>query len=243
MRETLLEHWPEYACEAIALGAFMVSAGGFSILLASYPRVFMGLAMGLTAIGLVKSPFGKRSGAHMNPAVTLTFFRLGKIDGRDAAGYVIAQFIGGAAGLALLAFATRDALKNVDYAATVPGPRGALIAFLAEACISFLLMTVVLHVSNSPRLARYTPLFAGACVATFITVEAPLSGMSMNPARTFASAFVGGMYGPLWIYFLAPPIGMLAAAMLYRGRVYCAKLDHFSNARCIFRCAFEDLGR
>jgi aquaporin Z len=237
------DHLPEYCCEAAALGLFMMSAGGFAILLAPYPRVLMGLAMGLTAVTLIKSPLGKRSGAHMNPAVTLTFYRLGKVAGRDTIGYVAAQFIGGAAGLFVLALLVRRRLESVRFVATTPGPRGAAIAFAAELAISFLLMSVVLHVSNSPRFARFTPYVAGLCVATFITFEAPLSGMSMNPARTFASAFVGGVWQSIVVYFVAPPLGMLATAMLYRGRVYCAKLDHFSNARCIFRCAFGELGR
>src|ERR1051325_2613337 len=116
------DHLPEYCCEAAALGLFMMSAGGFAILLAPYPRVFMGLAMGLTAIALIKSPLGKRSGAHMNPAVTLTFYRLGKIEPRDAFGYIAAQFLGGVAGLALLALFARRALASVSYVATMPGP-------------------------------------------------------------------------------------------------------------------------
>src|SRR5438132_10796480 len=108
MLRALKEHWPEYVCEAAELGLFMISAGLFSILL-FHPgspavtfipdpfmrRMFVGIAMGGTAIALVFSPLGKRSGAHFNPAVTLTFWRLGKIKNWDAFFYVIAQFIGG----------------------------------------------------------------------------------------------------------------------------------------------------
>jgi aquaporin Z len=94
-------------------------------------------------------------------------------------------------------------------------------------------------VSNTPRLARYTGLFCGALVATYISVEAPLSGMSMNPARTFGPAFVAQMWDGLWVYFTAPPLGMLMAAQVYlrlRGpaTVGCAKLDHQNEKRCIF---------
>jgi len=247
-------HLPEYLSEALALGLFMISAGGFGIVL-FHPRsplfietpflarVVMGIAMGVTAILIFKSPFGKRSGAHMNPAVTLTFHRLGKIDSRDAIAYVVAQFLGGAIGLWLLSLLEPKALADpaVFYVVTVPGPLGASAAFVAEASISFLLMTIVLNVSNSPRVARFTPLIAGLCVATFITFEAPLSGMSMNPARSLASALVGNSWTAIWIYFVAPPLGMLGAGALYRGRVYCAKFDHFGSARCIFRCAFGDM--
>src|SRR5439155_1532511 len=82
------------------------------------------------------------------------------------------------------------------------------IAFIAELIIAFILMTVVLNVSNTPHLARFTGIFAGCLVATYITLEAPFSGMSMNPARTFSSAFVGHLWTGLWIYFIAPVLAM-----------------------------------
>jgi len=115
------------------------------------------------------------------------------------------------------------------------------VAFLAEVAITFVLMLTVLFVSNAPRLASYTGLFVGGLVFLYISFEAPLSGMSMNPARTFASALGAGQWTALWIYFTAPPLGMLAAAEAYvrlRGaqRVLCAKLDHQTTRRCIFRC-------
>ena len=192
--------------EAVGLGLFMVSAGVVATLL-WYPgspvaeavpdgvlrRAVMGLAMGLTAIGIIYSPWGKRSGAHMNPAVTLTFWRLGKIATWDALFYVAAQFLGGALGvlvvLALLGAIFAD--PPVSYAATVPGPAGAAVALLAEAAISFGLMMVILVATNAPRLMRLTGVLAGCLVALYITLEAPISGMSMNPARTLASALPG----------------------------------------------------
>jgi aquaporin Z len=99
-------------------------------------------------------------------------------------------------------------------------------------------MLVVLTVNNS-RFGRLTGLVVGLMVATYITVEAPLSGMSMNPARSFASAAVSGIWTHLWVYFVAPPLGMLLAAQVFlwvRGRlaVRCAKMDHDNRVRCIF---------
>jgi aquaporin Z len=203
--------------------------------------------MGLTAASLIYSPAGRRSGAHFNPAVTLTFLRLDKIRPRDAAGYVAAQFAGGTLGIAgaALALAPWIASPSVNYVATRPGPRGEATAFLAEAGISFLLMTVVLHVSNSARFTRFTGVAAACLVAMFITVEAPLSGMSMNPARTFGPDVVGHMTCGLWLYLIAPPLGMLAAAEVYlrvRGlrAIHCAKLHH-GPGRCIFNCGFDRL--
>ena len=259
MIDTVKQHWPEYLMEATELGLFMISACAFTVLL-FHPaspltslvpdgilrRLLMGAAMGSTAIAIIFSPIGKRSGAHFNPSVTLTYFRLGKVTAWDTAFYIVAQFVGGIAGVAIatLLLGRAVAAPSVNYAATLPGPRGALIAFLAEVAISFVLMSVVLRVSNTKKLARWTGLFAGALVATYITLEAPISGMSMNPARTFGSAFGAQVWMSLWIYFIAPPLGMLAAAEIFtRGKTRrttaCAKFHHHNNQRCIFRCNFE----
>jgi aquaporin Z len=247
-------HWPEYAIEAALLGGFMVSACLFSVLLffPGWPparlvpdplarRALMGLAMGSTAIALNYSAWGKRSGAHYNPAVTLTFTRLGKVAPWDAAAYVAAQFVGGILGVMIASLAVHAMLADsqVHFAVTRPGSSGVLAAFVAEMVMSFVLMTVVLVATNYPGLARYTGLFAGILVATFITIEAPLSGMSMNPARTVGSAVWAGDWTALWLYFSAPPLGMLAAAELYLRRrgpqgVFCAKLHHQNRQRCIF---------
>src|SRR5881396_2123565 len=195
MLNALKKHWPEYLMESAGLGIFMVSASVFTMLLyhpmspalqvlpEEFPRrVLMGLAMGLTAIGIIYSPWGKQSGAHLNPAVTLTFFRLGKVAPWDAAFYVIAQFAGGVAGVALVAATAGHLLAHpsVNYVATLPGAGGTGAAFLGEVAISFVLMCVVLIVSNTRGFARFTGVPAGACVAVFITFEAPISGMSMN---------------------------------------------------------------
>jgi len=260
----LRAHWPEYAIEGAALGAFMVSALVFTVLLewpgsalhaalpdAALRRALVGVAMGATAIGLVYSPWGQRSGAHMNPALTLTFLRLGKIEPAVALFYVLAQVAGGALGVALAAAALDSMLPgavshpSVRFAVTVPGPAGIAAAFAAEAAIAFGLVAVVLEVSNRPRIARATGLCCGALVAAYITFEAPLSGMSMNPARTLASAFSAGVYDAIWLYFAAPLLGMLAAAELHlrrrrAPRVRCAKLDHSPRRPCPFRCGWHD---
>jgi aquaporin Z len=254
MTDALKRHWPEYFIEGACLGLFMISAFTFGTIL-EHPaspvqqaipnplvrRFLMGLAMGLTAIGIIYSPWGKQSGAHINPSTTLTFFRLGKVARWDAVFYVASQFIGGLIGAALasLALAAWVAHPAVNYVVTVPGAGGTIAAFLAEVAITFILMSVILHVSNNSRLHRLTGLCAGALVAIYITAEAPISGMSMNPARTFASAVPGNHWTALWVYFTAPLIGMLSAAEVYvrsRGRrsVACAKLHHDNPKRCIF---------
>jgi aquaporin Z len=256
MLDSLGRHWPEYLMEAAGLGIFMISACVFGALL-EYPaspvrqaivdpllrRIPMGIAMGLTAISIIYSPWGKQSGAHINPSVTFTFFRLGKVKAWDALFYVCAQFIGGIVGV-LIATAILGrflADPSVNYVVTIPGPYGVRVAFLAELVISFLMMSVILVVSNTPSLHRFTGLFAGILVATYITFEAPLSGMSMNPARTFGSSLSGQVWTALWVYFTGPILGMLLASEVYlkwKGAksVSCAKLHHQNTKRCIF-CA------
>jgi aquaporin Z len=206
-------------------------------------RGVMGLAMGLTAVGIIYSPWGQRSGAHMNPAVTLTFFRLGKVERPDLLGYVAAQFIGGIAGIAVCALLLGRLVSHpsINYVVTTPGAGGEPEAFLAETAMAFGMMLMILAVSNAPSVARFTGVFAGLLVCLYITVEAPVSGMSINPARTFGSAVLAGHFAGLWIYFTAPPLGMLLAAELYARRVgihrvMCAKLHHPDCGSCIFGC-------
>src|SRR5258706_12055339 len=144
--------------EAAALGIFMVSACVFGILL-GHPssavyrmlpdpmlrQVLGGIEMGLTAVGIISSPWGQRSGAHMNPSLTLTFLSLGKIAASDAFFYIVAQFAGGAAGVVLSRWIIGSALgdPSVNYVVTLPGPQGPWVAFGAEFAISFLLVTIV----------------------------------------------------------------------------------------------------
>lgn len=245
-------HWQEYLIEAWGLGMFMVSACFFGVLFfhpaspmtkinAQTHNVLMGLAMGLTAIAIILSSWGKRSGAHINPAVTLTFFRLGKVKFADAAFYVVFQFIGGASGV-LLSWAVLGSLLEdsaVNFVITIPGNDGFGMAFIAEFIISFLLMTMVLITTNAEKLMRFTPFLAGILITLFITFENPFSGMSMNPARTFGSAIVANVWTDWWLYFVSPPLAMLLAAEVYvrfEGikKVKCAKYHHRNKQRCIF---------
>jgi aquaporin Z len=258
----LRRHYPEYLMEAGGLGFLMIAASVVTAIL-QHPdspihqaitnpllrRFVIGVAIGLTVIAIIYSPWGKQSGAHINPVVTFTFFRLGKVKRIDAICYIVAQFVGGLLGLLLAARILGDAIvnPNVNYVVTAPGMSGIGIAFLAELIISFGMMMMVLVVSNTSKLSRFTGLFAGILIATYITLEAPLSGMSMNPARTLASAILAHHWTAIWVYFTAPLLGMLSASEVYvrlRGRsaVRCAKLHHRNNRRCIFRCGYREQG-
>ena len=253
--ESFRHHWPEYLMEAGESGLYLFSACAVATLLwhPASPiqpylpsdvvrRIWMGLAMGASIIAIVLSPWGKQSGAHINPALTFTFYRLGKVSSWDAVFYCAAQFLGAPAGVALASLVLQGAPADraVRYAATMPGIYGNAIAFVAELTISFILMSAILFSSNHEVLAHYTHYFVAVLVATYIVFESPLSGMSTNPARTFGPALYAGYWHNLWIYFLAPPIGMLGAAKLFllarkRKAPYCAKLHHNNSKRCIFR--------
>lgn len=261
MLDALARHWPEYLIEGALLGIFMVAAC-VAVVLLQHPRspvavamgcphrrrVVIGALMGLTAIALIYSPWGQRSGAHMNPGTTLTFLMLGKIQPWDAAFYIAAQFLGGFLGvwLAGVTLGHLVAHDTVNYAATLPGPRGLRAAWLAEFAIAFGLMSMVLWSTNHAGTAPFTGVFAGILVAAYIAIEAPLSGMSMNPARTLGSAIPARAFRGLWIYFTAPPLAMLCAAALYLAIagpecVYCAKMNHSGHAKCIFNCRIEQM--
>lgn len=201
--------------------------------------------MGATAILIIRSPMGKRSGAHFNPAITLTYFRLGKIDKWDAGLYVVFQFIGAICGVGLSALCLRSSLAvpTVDYAVTVPGYGGTAGAFCAEYFMAALLMLVVLWFSNRPPLARYTSYLVGVLITFYVFVFAPISGFSINPARTTGSAVFANVWTAAWLYFVAPVLGMMTSAEIYL-RVYgienvlCAKLHPDPGYPCPFLCHF-----
>ena len=243
--------WQEYLIEAWALGSFMISIGLFSVLLeasasplhrwiqdADLRRVIFAVALGGTAIALIYSPWGQRSGAHMNPAVTLSFLRLGKITSRHAAGYIAAQTLGAIFGVYLVwgACGSLFSAPPVSYDTTVPGSAGVLRAFIAEFCMSAALMLTLLASASRPRLAPYTGILAGALIAAFILLEAPISGMSINPARSLASAIPANQWASFWLYIFAPILGMQLAGVLFAVLapfVPCAKLCHSTAQRCI----------
>jgi aquaporin Z len=255
-------HWPEYLMEVAEMGLYLFLTCLFATLL-QHPaspirhlipsgilrRAIMGAGVGATVFAIVMTPWGKQSGGHFNPAITFTFYRLRKVGFWDALFYGVAQFFGATGGVAIATYILRGtpSHESVRYAVTLPGRYGDGVAFVAELAISFSLMATVLFASNHENLARYTPYFVGALYAIYTTFETPLSGMSMNPARTFGSAFHASYWHALWLYFLAPTLGMLVAAEVFlRARSgvgpYCAKLYHADNKRCIFHCGYRSTG-
>jgi len=205
-----------------------------------------GLAFAATTAAVVYSPLGRRSGGHLNPSVTIGFTSLGKLHWWGTALYVCSQVAGALMGTAAALALWGNWTRSVHIGASVPGRLGAGGAFTAELVCTFLLVTLLLHCVNHPRLMRFTPVMAGLLVAVVVVVEAPLSTTSLNPARSLGPAIVGTTFRALWVYLLAPPVGgLLAAALFHRtsGEVPCAKLVHPDGVRCNFsRCAYQRPG-
>lgn len=229
MLDALRRHGAAYLMEAAGI-AFFIAVSSVASTLLEYPgsplhalipikawrRVPLAIIIGLVIVGVTRVT-GKRSGAHINPAVTWAFYRHGKITAWDAVGYTVAQVAGAvAAALGMRAvLGAPYAHPSVDYVVTKPGPGGPPMAFAAEFVISFILMLALLVATESRRLEKAAGWIAGALLAAYIVVETPLSGMSLNPARSFGSAIAAPASPALWVYVVAPTLAMWTAVEVY----------------------------
>jgi aquaporin Z len=234
MLQALRQNWRHYLVEAVGPMAFL-TLSSLAAVLFHHPdsvvaramgpqewvqRIGVGLVVGGLVAAMAYSPWGKRSGAHFNPAVTLGFWQLGHIRTADALWYGLAQFTG-----ALVAgFGMFWLLKPwfghsaIHHNTTQPpdGAHGWAVALGAEMLISAALMLVLLWSLHSTQLTKWTGAFVGVLLALFVVVESPLSGMSLNPARTLGAAAAARSGPGLWLYFLGPFAAMWATAELYR---------------------------
>lgn len=197
-------------------------------------RAITGFLFGSVGALIALSPLGRTSGAHINPAVTLAFWLLGRMKGRVAAGYVVAQLAGGViGGLALRVWGAMGA--SVQFAATLPGPSGAWPALLGEAAATFCLVAALFHLLGHARLRAWAPALFPPLYALLVWLEAPLSGASTNPARTLGPGLAAMALEGQWIYWLGPFIGTLAGLATLRApwarrlEVRVAKVFHFAH--------------
>jgi len=165
------------------------------------------LAFGLVVMVMIYS-IGNISGAHMNPAVTLGFFMAGRFKASRILPFIAAQLVGGC----LAAFVLRLGFPDHDsLGATLPA-FSPLNAFVVEFVLSFALMFVILNVSTGHM---EKGIMAGVAVGATVALEAliggPLTGASMNPARSLGPALASGQLDHLWVYICAPIAGMVAA--------------------------------
>jgi aquaporin Z len=194
--------------------------------------LLIGVAFGLLAAVVAMSPIGKRSGAHLNPAVTVGFWLRGHTPTRDVLGYTVAQVAGALTAAASFAAAWGGWADSVNGARTVPAAHLPLVGVLGiEAALTFgLLLTVFLMVS-SERTARWAPAVVTGALALLIWAGAPHTGASMNPARTFGPDLVSNAYDALWCYLIGPVIGAALAA---------GALTAFTNRRSLTAKLFHD---
>jgi aquaporin Z len=245
-------HLAEWASELI--GTFLLLFPGFSLVvllispaspLADAPLskgvklVVVAVGFGLSAAAVALSPLGRRSGAHLNPAVTFGFWLRGHVHQHDLAGYTIAQVLGALAATALLQLAFGGWADRIHDAATVPSVAPAA-ALGIEAALTGALLVVIFCFLSSPRTARWTPLAVIAALAILIRLGASSTGASMNPARTLGPAAVADDFRSLWVYVAGPLLGAAAAAaalaLLVPGRrTLTAKLFHDQRYPTVMR--------
>jgi glycerol uptake facilitator-like aquaporin len=183
----------------------------------------IGPLSGALLIALILSPPGRRSGGHMNPAVTMAVWLMDVFPGASVLPYALAQLSGSVVGTELgrLVWGQVVAIPTVNYAAIRPGPGwDSAAVFLAEAGCMTVLILIVGNFLAYPAYHRWLPYTVGAAVAAVIAVFGPLSGGSANPARQFGPALLAGRFGFLWIYLVAPVVGAILGAsvhgLLYR---------------------------
>jgi aquaporin Z len=228
------KNYVHYLQEALGLGLFMVSACFFGAMIFSpgsawyaifpsmmYRNICMGLAMGGTALFLFYSPFTAPSGSQLNPAVTLTFLSLNKMCRYDAMFYMLFQLAGGTITVLFMQWKMGDILIQapVSSVVTIPGKAGTGWAFVTELMIAFITMSMVLFTSNNSIWKKYTRICSAILVCSWVILAGPVSGFSMNPARSFASAFSSGIWTSFWIYLIAPFAGMLLAGWVFHQRI------------------------
>lgn len=230
LKASFKKNWEHYLQEALGLAIFMISACFFGALLEAKSSaihnliandqlrtIFMGVLMGATALLIFYSPWTAPSGSHINPAVTFTYLRLNKMCPWDALFFILFQVVGGTMAVYVLQLLMGNLLTDppVQSVVTVPGKYGIIPALVMEFVIAFITMSMVLFTSDSHTLKKYTRVFAGSLVCTWVIVASPVSGFGMNPARSFASALPANVWTAFWIYLISPFAGMLSAAEVY----------------------------
>jgi aquaporin Z len=195
-------------------------------------RVINGFFFGAVGATIALSPLGRISGAHINPVVTMGFWLMGKLTGRSAIGYCIAQLLGALLGsLPLVLWGQMG--RGFNYAVTVPGKGYSIpVVILGEVATTFCLIAYLCVFLAFNRLRKYTPFFIPVLFAIMVPLEAGISGISVNPARSFGPSVISGVWTGWWIYWVGPLIGGLLAILLCNKlakRIEVAKLYYFDS--------------
>ena len=239
-RQSVSELFGTAVLVAVGLSIVIFDFGARSPMLhwvasAALRRLITGFLFGAVGASIAISPVGKISGAHINPAVTLAFWARGKMRASDAAFYVLAQLAGGLLGAApLLAWGAMG--QSLNFAATTPGTGyTARQALAGEALTTFTMVMLLFFFIGHRRLRAWTPLLFPFLYAVMVWLEAPVSGTSTNPARSFGPSVVAGVWQAGWIYWAGPVAGALLASSahrftwLRRFEIEVAKVYHFEH--------------
>ena len=197
-------------------------------------RLITGFLFGSTGALIAISPVGKVSGAHINPAVSLGFCLMGKLDRGLTVGYILAQLLGGILGaLPLLAWGAMG--RSVVFGATAPGSGYSTVAALAgEVATTFAMVALLCAFLGFREIRRFTPALFPPLYAVMVCLEAPISGTSTNPARSLGPALISGTWQSWWIYWVGPLIGMFLAIVVcsvFANRIEVAKIYYFDSDR------------
>lgn len=244
------EHaWRLWAAEFVGTG-LLVAAGLSAVIIDMSPSgpvapvfgadgrlALTGFLFGTIGALIAVSPVGKISGAHINPIVTMAFVARRRMRPWLAAGYVAAQLGGAVAGAAtLLAWGRMG--SEIDFGATVPGSSyGAIVALGGEAATTACLIVLLFTFIGSDRLKTFTPLLFPPLYALMVYLEAPVSGTSTNPARSFGPAVAADIWRGWWVYWAGPIAGALVGVALTRVHplrqfeIEIAKVYHFDRDR------------
>jgi aquaporin Z len=212
----------------VFIGCASVVTGGFGGLIPSGGSLAIGLSFGVAVVAMAYA-IGPVSGAHLNPAVTVGAWLAGRMPAAQVPGYVIAQFAGAFLG-ALLLWLIVSGSATYDIGATGFAQNGwdpekgysASAAFLTEMAVTFIFVTVILGVTNGKHATVLAGLVIGLTLAVLHVAFIPVSGNSLNPARSFGPALFagGGAIAQLWLYILAPLIGGAAAGVVAKMRIF-----------------------
>ncbi|MFQ5576194.1 MAG: aquaporin [Anaerolineae bacterium] len=197
-----------FALTFIGAGAGALGVGGL---------VGVALAHGLVVLTLVYA-YGHISGTHVNPAVTIGLWAGKQIDTATAAAYVVAQLLGGIVAGLMLAFVLSGVPSAAGLGATVLAPGVTpLQGLVVETILTFLLVNAVFNTAVSGKAGNAAGAAIGLTLALVILMGGPLTGASVNPARTLGPAVASGNYSDIWLYFVGPALGGILAALLYNG--------------------------
>lgn len=199
-------------------------------------RAISGFLFGTTGCLITISPVGKISGAHINPVVSIAFWLRKNMQFKNMLGFILAQMTGAALGCLPLLF-WGDEGKSMDFGATIPAPLHA--AFIGEIWTTFVLIAVIIYFTSHDTIKNFTPFMMPIIYCIMVFAEAPVSGTSTNPARSFGPAVVSNIWSGYWLYWVAPVLGMLLAVLLFNVgwlkhlKSDVAKLYHFEKYRHI----------